>query len=91
MKKCHKCAAALREDYKPGFKDLCKNCGQPLHCCLNCSLYNEGRHNKCKSPTTEWVGDRQKNNFCEEFLLTEQFEKKPDKPSGDKWRGLWKE
>jgi len=54
-------------------------------------LYNEGRHNKCKSPTTEWVGDRQKNNFCEEFLLTEQFEKKPDKPSGDKWRGLWKE
>jgi len=40
-----------------------------LHCCLNCGLYDENAQNKCREPSTEWVSDREKNNFCEFFTF----------------------
>jgi hypothetical protein len=37
---------------------------------LNCRLYSAGAHNHCLSPTTEYVADVARANFCEEFEFT---------------------
>lgn len=48
-------------------QELCPFCRNDLHCCLNCSLYDEYAQNQCREPAAEWVSDREKNNFCEYF------------------------
>ncbi len=52
---------------KVGFKTLCENCGDYLHTCLNCALY-DSKVDRCRSLTTEAVKDRKGNNYCEEFV-----------------------
>jgi hypothetical protein len=39
---------------------------------LNCGFYDERAHNHCKIPTTEWVGDVEKGNFCDEFTFADR-------------------
>lgn len=51
------------------FRSLCEKCGAALHCCQNCQFYKPGLPNDCAVPGTEYVSDRQANNFCEEFKL----------------------
>ncbi len=53
---------------KIGRDESCPDCRADLHCCLNCSLYDEYAQNKCREPMAEWVSDREKNNFCEYFV-----------------------
>lgn len=64
---CHSCGAAWQGDKRaPGPKETC-NCGAYLHCCLNCRFHRPSAHNQCLVPNTEWVGDRRKGNFCDQF------------------------
>lgn len=49
-----------------GFKAACTECGRYLHSCVQCSLF-DGSSRRCRSLTTEAVGDRESCNFCEEF------------------------
>ena len=68
MKKCHQCGGEwLGEKRQPGFKECCESCSAYLHVCLNCRFHAPHAHNQCQSPTSEWVGDRKKANFCGEF------------------------
>ena len=50
-------------------QEICPYCRGDLHCCLNCSLFDEGAQNQCREPSADWVRDREKNNFCEFFTF----------------------
>lgn len=68
MKRCHKCGAEWVSDKRqPGVKEVCARCNAYLHCCKNCRHRDPAKHNECRIPNTEWVGDRAGCNFCDEF------------------------
>lgn len=69
MKKCHQCGKSWEGSpgTQPGRGETCVHCGMDLHCCLNCALHDPSAHNQCSSRTTEWVKDKEKRNFCDEF------------------------
>ncbi|MBN2479542.1 MAG: hypothetical protein JXA94_04880 [Parachlamydiales bacterium] len=64
---CHKCSNKLDLQGKIGFKDICPICESDLHVCKNCRHYIIGKPNDCNVPNTEYVADREKYNFCEDF------------------------
>lgn len=87
MKKCHACGHPwTSEKRQPGVKEYCEKCSAYLHCCLNCRFYNPSVHNACDIPTTEWVGDKNGANFCDEFEFKDSATPKPNKDSGSKAR-----
>ncbi|MBS0627463.1 MAG: hypothetical protein JSS09_04555 [Verrucomicrobia bacterium] len=63
---CWNCGINLDVD-KISFRASCEACLADLHCCQNCKYYQLGLPNDCKIPGTEYVADRSRNNFCEEF------------------------
>lgn len=64
---CGKCGAK-REGEKPDFRAICPACGAYLHACINCTFYDTRSHHECRaSATAEFVADKEKFNFCEEF------------------------
>ena len=50
-------------------KEFCEECSAYLHCCLNCRFHDPSVHNECAIPTTDWVGDKEGANFCDEFVF----------------------
>ena len=68
---CCSCGKAVEGREAIGRRDACPYCRNDLHCCLNCSLYDEHAQNKCREPSADWVSDREKNNFCEFFSMPE--------------------
>ena len=68
---CYSCGKVIEGREIIGRQDVCPHCRNDLHCCLNCRLYDEYAHNKCREPSAEWVSDREKNNFCEFFVFQE--------------------
>lgn len=81
---CFKCKNKLDlPNRKIGFKDMCPFCETDLHICKNCKYYIVGKPNDCLVPNTEYVSDREKYNFCEDFSFKENlddsnFKKKKD-------------
>lgn len=68
--KCWKCGAELEgEGDKISFRATCSKCHTSLHCCKNCKNYRPGLPNDCAVPGTDYIADREANNFCEEFQL----------------------
>ena len=68
MKRCHKCGEAwVSGKQQPGVREYCETCSAYLRCCVNCRFHDKSRHNECRIGTTEWVGDREGGNFCDEF------------------------
>ena len=80
MKVCYVCGKPVEGQGKIGRQEICPQCRSDLHCCLNCSLYDEYAENKCREPSAEWVGDGERNNFCEFFTFQESS------PAGSKMR-----
>ena len=76
MKKCYKCGEPYTELNRVSFQAVCPKCQAYLHCCFNCRVYDPYASNRCKSSTTEWVPDRQKYNYCDEFEFAEAITKK---------------
>jgi hypothetical protein len=65
---CFKCKTSIDlSEKKIGFRDACETCGTDLHVCKNCKYYFPGKPNDCLVPNTEYVSDREKFNFCEDF------------------------
>ena len=65
--KCHQCGTESVAP-KPEFRALCEKCGAFMHVCLNCEHYDRQAYHECRaSATAEYVGDKEKYNFCEEF------------------------
>ena len=65
--KCLKCVS--EEPVKIGFRSVCPHCGIDLRTCSNCRYYSLGKPNDCAIPGTEWVRDRERGNFCEDFKV----------------------
>ncbi len=70
---CWKCGVELATERKLSFRAVCEACGTSLHCCKNCQNYTPGKPNDCSIPGTDFISDREANNFCEEFQLLGQF------------------
>lgn len=68
---CWVCGASLPplEYGKISFRATCDKCGAALHCCKNCKHYKPGLPNDCAVPGTDFISDREANNFCEEFSI----------------------
>lgn len=68
---CWQCGGTL--ELPPGrkisFREECPKCQAALHCCKNCTFYMPGKPNDCAVPNTDYISDRTKMNFCEEFKL----------------------
>jgi len=90
LKLCHHCGAAwVSEQRFPGRTETCVECEYDLHCCLNCKLYDARAPNQCATPTTEFVLDKEKANFCDEFEFAE--DRGPQKADGkaEESRDVW--
>ncbi len=68
---CWKCGKSLDLPLsgKISFREECSHCHADLHCCENCIYYTLGKPNDCAVPGTDYVADRAKMNFCEEFKI----------------------
>lgn len=76
---CWHCGKELPDIKKVGFREQCDFCSAWLHVCKNCCNYKPGLPNDCMVPGTDYIADREKFNFCEEFqLLGKPPEKKGD-------------
>ena len=71
MRVCFACGAKVTNRDRVPFKELCPECEAFLHCCKNCRLYSPDVHNHCLSNTTEFVPDRERGNYCDEFHFRE--------------------
>ena len=80
MKNCHNCEEPIIEEYI-SIRDVCPNCGSDLHACKNCIFYDPMSHNACREPQSEWVGDKEKNNFCDFYRF--KVEKRGDNSKGE--------
>jgi len=88
---CWKCGALLHNmSRKISFHAICDHCGSSLHCCRNCKNYVLGKPNECAIPGTEYIPDREANNFCEEFELLDKPTDTPPKNSKKAFGDLFK-
>ena len=96
MERCHACGEPWEgtPGSQPGRNETCPKCGADLHCCLNCKLYDPASHHECRSSTTEYVKDKDKRNFCDEFEFLEKSGGGGGSSSKDdmdkKWKDLFK-
>jgi len=89
---CHRCKKKLDlSNKKVGFKETCFFCEADLHVCKNCKFYQIGKPNDCLVPNTEYVSDREKNNYCEEFSFKEDLDKDLSKSKKDIAKKLFKD
>lgn len=97
MKKCHACGEPWEGSpgSQPGKGEVCPKCGADLYCCLNCQLYDPSASHECASRTTEPVANKEKRNFCEEFIFSPKNAGGKGKSSGgdmeSKWKDLFKD
>ncbi|NGX62964.1 MAG: hypothetical protein KR126chlam6_00368 [Candidatus Anoxychlamydiales bacterium] len=81
---CFKCKKKLDlPSKKIGFKQTCFFCEVDLHVCKNCKYYSIGKPNDCVVPNTEYVRDREKYNFCEDFKFKESLDDAKTKDKKD--------
>jgi hypothetical protein len=69
MPYCVSCDAELPADLRVGRETLCPHCDAYLHACVQCRFYEPTLHNQCLEPEADYIGDRQKANFCDFFAL----------------------
>lgn len=44
--------------------DECPHCGADMRSCKNCQYYDPGAHNECRETISEYIGDKERGNFC---------------------------
>jgi hypothetical protein len=67
MKLCYKCKTEWKGIAQPGTKETCVKCGEDLHICLNCRLYNEHKPYQCMETEIDPIQNKGRYNFCEHF------------------------
>jgi hypothetical protein len=50
----------------------CPKCAKSLHTCRCCSFYSPDSHYGCRESIDEPVWDKDKQNFCDYFSLTDK-------------------
>jgi hypothetical protein len=72
---CPHCGASLSVT-RISFREVCEKCGNDLHTCVCCVHYAPGKPNDCNEPNAEPVRDKERNNRCEWFSLTDKKKEK---------------
>jgi len=94
MRTCQSCKAILSSEVKVARKDMCPSCGADLRCCLNCRFYDRAASKQCRETVSELVREKEKANFCDYFVFSEDRTPSPDSGSKEAARksldGLFK-
>lgn len=61
---CAFCGAAMARE-KPGFNEVCGECGQDLHACRNCRFFRKGARWDCAETIEAQVVDKDRRNLCD--------------------------
>ena len=71
MASCYKCGKSITVGVDgPMPPDaVCEQCSSWLHCCANCSFYDEYSYTKCREAKAEFVFDRLGKNVCSFFKV----------------------
>jgi hypothetical protein len=88
---CYKCRKKLNLPSKIGFKETCPFCDYDLHVCKNCKHYIIGKPNDCNILNIEFVQDKEKNNYCEEFSFKADVDKTINKSKTEISKKLFKD
>lgn len=89
---CFKCQFKIElEKNKASFRSTCDFCGADLHVCQNCKYYMVGKPNDCFIPNTEFIQDREKYNFCEDFAPKESLHNDTKIKKEDIFKKLFKD
>jgi hypothetical protein len=66
---CPYCGARVDSVY---YSTTCPQCGKALHTCVSCRFYSPQSHYGCRETVDELVQDKQRQNFCDSFSLTDK-------------------
>ncbi|HEU4400715.1 MAG TPA: hypothetical protein VFT43_01290 [Candidatus Polarisedimenticolia bacterium] len=96
MRYCYRCGERIPEDRKILREEECPHCAQDLHCCRNCRFHDPAVSNQCSEPQADYVGDKERSNFCEFFAFTESAASRggpgsEGESARERWRRLFKE
>jgi len=69
MVRCAFCNREMEFEGRVSRSDTCPHCGRDLHCCLQCKFYDPGSYNECKEVVAERVVDKERDTFCDYFIL----------------------
>ena len=71
MAACYKCGKPITLGGDGPVPDdaVCEQCSSWLHCCANCTYYDEYSYTKCREAKAEFVFDRVGRNACRFFRL----------------------
>lgn len=76
---------------RPSFREECPHCGSDLHVCLNCFFYDQGKANSCREDKADYVGEKDRANYCEYFRFTDGSAVISSKDKAEKlWNELFK-
>ncbi len=66
---CAHCAKelSLTTGQKVGRRESCPHCDGDLHCCKNCSHFDDKAYNQCKEPQADRVLEKNRSNYCDYF------------------------
>lgn len=64
---CWSCRQPTVMEDKVTRSDTCPHCRSDMRCCKNCTYYDVTAHHECREPTAEFVGDKERANFCGMF------------------------
>ena len=80
--KCWSCGTDLPDPEwgKVSFRAECDKCGAALHSCKGCRFYHPGLPNDCEVPGTDFISDREKMNFCEDYKFANKDPKEKIDP-----------
>ena len=87
MANCYACGASLEALGRVYRSTLCPSCAKEVHVCLNCRFYEPGAHWDCRETISEPVRDKERANFCDFFMLTEEDRHSSKSSDSEKARG----
>lgn len=90
--KCAFCGLEIEIEGRVGRRDECPQCKRDLHACLQCRFYDRSYHNQCRESQAEYVGDKERSNFCDYFQFGRESEneKSAAEDAKRKLEGLFK-
>ncbi len=69
MARCPYCGAEISTPVHHSSE--CPKCAKPLHSCRCCTFHSPDSHYGCRESIEEPVWDKDRQNFCDYFRLTE--------------------
>jgi hypothetical protein len=94
MAVCAFCNKRIEIEGKVFRSTECPYCGADVRCCVNCRFHSRGAHNQCLESQAEWVGDKERANFCDYFQLNtrrtgDSVQKTSPEETARKWDALF--